>query len=294
MTHAPSNAPPSSHPPVVIFGAGNMGSALLRGALAAGVLRPDRVAIADPYAARRDAVAPLIAARFADAPAAATWAREVASESPVLWLLAVKPQKLADVRTAVAPHLPAQRGQLTILSILAGTPLARLRGAFPNASLIRSMPNLPAAIGQGCTAWCMDGGVSADDPAPALARGILAATSPVLVPLPDELFDAFTAVAGSGPAYVFLLAEAMLKGALAAGLPADQARGAIAQTIAGAAALLARDPLTADPAALRASVTSPGGTTRAALALLDQHRVVDAFAEAILAARDRGRELARG
>src|SRR5690606_13250813 len=158
----------------------------------------------------------------------------------------------------------------------------------PNAAVVRAMPNLPARIRQGATAICLGDGAAPgdDDFALALFRGI----GPLVLRIDESLMDAFTAVAGSGPAYLFYLAEAMTRAATELGFDAPAAREIVKATLAGSASLLAQS--SESPADLRAAVTSKGGTTEAATTVLDNAGVMNAIVRAITAARDRGRELA--
>ena len=176
-----------------------------------------------------------------------------------------------------------------LVSILAGTPTMRVAQEL-GGRVVRLMPNTPAQIGKGITAMCPGPGATGDDLA--ATRALFESVGRV-IDLPEGLLDAFTGVAGSGPAYVFYLAEAMAAGAEAVGFSRGQALELTRATIAGAAGLLEASPET-EPAELRAMVTSKGGTTAAATAVLDARAVVDAFREAIVAARDRGRELGGG
>lgn len=183
-------------------------------------------------------------------------------KEPAVIVAAVKPQ----VMDAVFPPLAQSAGPDTLtISIAAGRTIASFaRHLPPRSAIIRAMPNTPAAIGHGITAFVASSRVSPGQKA--LARALLAATGDV-VELGDEaLMDAVTAVSGSGPAYVFLLAEALTEAGLAAGLPADVAKRLARQTVAGSGALLAASH--EDAGELRRNVTSPGGTTAAALDIL--------------------------
>jgi pyrroline-5-carboxylate reductase len=176
-----------------------------------------------------------------------------------------------------------------VLSIMAGRTIGFLDKALPGAAIVRAMPNTPAAIGRGITVACPNGKVSARQRK--LASELLSAIGKVEWASDETLMDAVTAVSGSGPAYVFLLAEAMTKAGIGAGLPADLATTLARETVAGSGELLHRSPL--DAATLRQNVTSPGGTTAAALAVLMGPGGFDELlTKAIAAATRRGRELA--
>lgn len=199
-------------------------------------------------------------------------------------ILVVKPQ---DIRGLVSDIAPSVEAGALVISIAAGITTAMLEAAMPLANIVRAMPNTPARIESGVT------GISAGAlcGAQALERArLLLSSVGVVVEVPESLQDAVTAVSGSGPAYVFYLAEAMMAGAVELGMPADTARTSVVHTLLGAARLLEESD--EEPAALRAKVTSPGGTTAAAIAVLDSNGVQQIMRGAIEAARDRSRELA--
>jgi pyrroline-5-carboxylate reductase len=197
-------------------------------------------------------------------------------------MLAVKPQ----VFDVVAPALHARVDHRVVMSIMAGVGTERIGRALGDVRVIRLMPNTPARVGKGITAICLGAGARPGDDA--LARSIFEAVG-VVEPIDESLMNAFTAIAGSGPAYVFYLAEAMTRAGVAIGFDESTAARIVRATIAGAGALL--DASDEDPGALRAAVTSKGGTTAAAIGMLDERDVMDAVVEAGRAARDRGREL---
>src|SRR5439155_12544344 len=183
-----------------------------------------------------------------------------AAEASAL-VIAVKPQVADEVVPALAPRVGPSS---IVLSIMAGRTLRGLERALPQAALIRAMPNLPAAIGRGITVAVPNARVSGRQRD--LADRLLGAIGAVEWVEDESLLDAVTAVSGSGPAYVFLLAEALGQAGAAAGLPVELAARIARATICGAAALL--DDSALDPAGLRQNVTSPGGTTAAALEVL--------------------------
>ena len=265
---------------LVVVGAGNMGGALALGVLRSGLLPASSILAIDPSEACRGTMVHAGIRSFA-----ALSQLPAHSGSRVI-LLAIKPQKLSEFAQEFAAWSGAGSCTLT-LSILAGVSRSRVMQALGgDIPCIRAMPNLPALLGQGATAVCDDG---AREEHAAFAREVFRSVGPCVQQLDESLLDAFTAVAGSGPAYVFLLAEAMLAGAKQTGMPEELAREAIAQTCLGAAAML-REP-GAHAATLRDRVTSPGGTTQAALQVLMKHNVPGALQEAVIAARDRAREL---
>lgn len=271
------SAPSSALPPsLTLVGAGKMGGAMLAGWLAAG-LDPARTTVLDPHASP-DLVALCgrhgLALNPADVPAADAV------------VLAMKPQGLRDAAGFLGPLVSPDT---LVVSILAGKTIADLRVRLPSArAIVRAMPNLPASIGRGVTGAVASAEVGPDrrSQADALLKGV-----GTVEWLDDEgLIDALTAVSGSGPAYVFLLAEAMAQAGIAAGLPPDMAARLARATVAGAGALIEASPHEAGQ--LRRDVTSPGGTTAAALAvLMREGGVPDLMREAVAAARIRAGEL---
>ncbi len=270
---------------LLVIGAGNMGGALIDAILRVGVVAPARLAIAEPDEARCKVWQARGLAAFPLALTALGWlTRHEPAPGAGQVLLAVKPQMLAGLAADLSP---AWAGPRTVISILAGTPTSRISALLPGARVLRAMPNLPAKLGEGCTALCRGEGATPDDGA--LARAIFQAAGPEVVQMPEAMLDAFTALAGSGPAYVFYLAEAMERAATDMGFDAKAARRIVRQTLLGAARMLDET----DPAAQRAAVTSKGGTTQAATSVLDEAAVQAAFVRAILAGRARGGELAK-
>lgn len=254
-----------------VIGAGNMGLTIVRGAIENGILVPADIHIAEVDPSRR-AIAAGLGCKVEASPEA-VWSCENI-------LLAVKPQQFGEM-----PPMHALDG--VIITIMAGIDSARVRDALgPSARVIRAMPNTPCRIGEGMTAIAIGAGAQQGDEAFALRLfGALGRT--VLVD--EHHMHAVTAVSGSGPAYVFRFAEAMERGAIDAELDPATARLLVQQTILGAAGLMieAGD----DPAVLRAAVTSKGGTTAAALAVIEAGAFETIVREAIAAAVARGREL---
>lgn len=268
-----------------MLGGGVMGRAIIEGALRAGTLDPSATFIAEPDDDRRaglDALGAQTHASADDAVRAALSAEPAPGLTAIL--LAVKPQVFPTLAVSISPHLgPHPR---LVISIMAGVRAAGIgRSLGSSVRVVRAMPNTPARIGQGVTGIAAGPAATPSD----LSRvhTLFAAVGPQTIPIDETLMDAFTALAGSGPAYLFLLAEAMERAGVALGFDTPTARAAASQTLRGAAALLDGT----DPAALRAAVTSKAGTTAAALASLDRDAVPDAIVRAITAARDRGREL---
>jgi pyrroline-5-carboxylate reductase len=261
---------------LVLLGCGKMGSAMLAGWLQGG-LPPAAVWVLDPHPSdwlRGQGV-------HLNAPIPTT---------PAVVVIAVKPQMMA----AALPNIAALgTGQTLVISVAAGTLLATYAAAFgPHAPVVRAMPNTPAAIGQGITA--LIGNAKAGDSDLALAETLLGAVGQTVRLTGEDQMDAVTALSGSGPAYVFHLIETMTAAGIAQGLPADLALQLARATVAGAGALAQQAP--EDPAQLRINVTSPNGTTQAALdVLMDPTTgLAPLMARAIAAAAARSRELANG
>jgi pyrroline-5-carboxylate reductase len=262
---------------LVLVGAGKMGGAMLEGWHRLG-LKFDNIVALEPQ----------------PAPEIITLGQRGLRINPALdtiaataLVIAVKPQVAPEVVASLAPLV---RPDTVAISIMAGRPLAFLQKLLPaGTALVRAMPNTPAAIGRGITVAVPDARVSAAQRQ--LADTLLRAVGAVEWVADEALMDAVTAVSGSGPAYIFLLAESLARAGAAAGLPADLAARLARATVAGAGELLHRSPL--DAATLRQNVTSPGGTTAAALEVLMARDGLDpVMARAVAAATRRGRELA--
>jgi pyrroline-5-carboxylate reductase len=276
MSTSATSAPPSHAINIVLVGAGKMGGALLEGWIGLGV-DPAGVTVIEPQPSPQ--IAALAARGLHLNPAASS----VRADAVVI---AVKPQTapeaLAGIGGFVAPDA-------VVISIMAGRTLGFLADALPaGAAIVRAMPNTPAAIGRGITVAVPNARVT---PAQRdLAHRLLAATGAVEWIDDEGLMDAVTAVSGSGPAYVFLLAESLARAGEKAGLPAGLAASLARATVSGAGELLNRSTL--DVATLRHNVTSPGGTTAAALDVLMAADGLDPVMErAVAAATRRGREL---
>jgi pyrroline-5-carboxylate reductase len=264
--------------PIAFVGGGNMARSLVGGLVARG-MQGDAIRIAEPVAELRDALARDVRARmFADGVAAVAGAGT--------WVLAVKPQVMRSVCESLAPQ--AQAARPLVVSIAAGITAAQLeRWLGGNLAVVRCMPNTPALLGAGVTGLYANARV--DDAGRASAEALLSAAGRTVWIADEALMDAVTAVSGSGPAYAFLLAEAMQSAALAEGLPADTARTLVLQTLLGAARMLAEGD--ADAADLRRRVTSPNGTTQAAIETFVAGGFRELVARAIHAATVRGRDL---
>ena len=263
---------------VVLIGAGKMGSAMLDGWIGLG-LEPSRVAVIEPQPTPEISALASRGLKLNPNPCAVP-------DSAVV-VIAAKPQDAAEVVPAAVPLV----GRSTVVvSIMAGQRLASLERALPAGSaVVRTMPNTPAAIGRGITVAVANSRVS--PPQRDLAHRLLAAIGAVEWVEDEGLLDAVTAVSGSGPAYVFLLAETLAQAGAAAGLPAELAERLARATVAGSGELLHRSDL--DAPHLRRNVTSRGGTTEAALAvLMGRNGLAPLMRRAVDAATRRSRELA--
>jgi pyrroline-5-carboxylate reductase len=257
---------------LAIIGGGNMGAALLGGLLDSGAFDATVLAVVEVADARREQ----LASQFPGV--------RVVAEVPRCSgaVIAVKP---ADTPAAAAAAVETG-GAARVLSIAAGVRLATIEAATgPGVAVVRAMPNTPALVRLGACA--ISAGAEADRDDVAWARSILEAVGTV-DEVDEELLDAFTGVAGSGPAYVFLVAEALIAAAVAEGLEPDMAARVVRQLLLGSATLLDRE---GDPTRLREMVTSPNGTTAAGLAALADHDLRGAVGAAVRAATQRSREL---
>ncbi|PIQ36329.1 MAG: pyrroline-5-carboxylate reductase [Lysobacterales bacterium CG17_big_fil_post_rev_8_21_14_2_50_64_11] len=271
---------PLHHDPIIAFiGGGNMARSLIGGLLARGTTAAS-IRAADPNAESRSSLSHDFGIQ-ADADNTA------AADGAAIWVLAVKPQVMATVCASLRALAQAQRP--TIVSIAAGITSTQIDGWLGGEqAIVRCMPNTPALLGAGATGVCANARVG--DAARAQVMALLAAVG-ISVAIEDEaLMDAVTAVSGSGPAYVFLLAEAWQAAAQAQGLTADAARALVNQTILGAARMLLESD--APATTLRQRVTSPGGTTHAAITQMQGDGFAALIARAIDAATRRGAELA--
>ena len=256
-----------------------MGGALLEGWIASKVITPEQLVILDPH--------PGEAAQSAiDAGALHLTKPSKKLNSIKYLLIAIKPQMFGDLGPAIAKELPEKA---LVISILAGTSLASLQDVFKTQPLIRAMPNTPAAIGKGITAYTKGSDIT--DAQMEMTETLLAAGGKVHHVANEHLIDVVTAVSGSGPAYVFHMVEALEAAALKIGLPQDLAPEFARQTIIGAAGLLETSPDSAMQ--LRQNVTSPKGTTEAALdVLMGLEGLPSLMRETVQAALRRAKELA--
>ena len=265
----------SMRPTIAILGAGSMGQIYAEGLLRAGWDSEDLIMVARREERAKEAERLTGVTTTLD-PAAACEGRDVV-------IIAVKPKDvthlLEQIKGSVTPgHL--------VLSLAAGVPLSVFEEAFPGVAVVRSMPNTPAAVDEAMTAYCA--GTHADRQASATAETVLSAVGQT-IELSEDLLDAVTAVSGSGPAYVFLLAEALTEAAIREGLPHHAAERLVLQTVRGAGVLLSRSDKSAFR--LRAEVTSPGGTTAAAMHVLENGGFRALLEDAVRSAARRSRQL---
>jgi pyrroline-5-carboxylate reductase len=257
---------------VVMVGGGNMGAALVEGMIESGRFPAGSLAIVERLSERRGQLASMFpGALVVDG-----------IPSCAAAVIAVKPDDVSDaVRDAVAA------GARRILSIAAGVTIASLEAAAgAGVAVIRAMPNTPALVGRGVAA--IAGGSSTDESGMVWAEQVLGAVG-IVERLDESLIDAFTGVAGSGPAYVFRFAEALIAAAVGEGIPQEVAERVVSQLLLGSSTLLDQR---GDAAQLRVNVTSPGGTTAAGLARFDAHDLHGIVADVVGAATRRSRELA--
>lgn len=264
-----------THPSVAILGAGSMGEILAEGLLRAGWATDNLILLVRREERGREAERRTGIRATLDV-------AEAAAERDVL-VIAVKPKDvdglLGQVKDLVTPSQ-------IVVSLAAGVPVSVFEDALDGVAVVRAMPNTPAAVDEGMTAYC--GGTHAGDDALALADMVLSAVGET-IRLSEDLLDAVTAVSGTGPAYVFLLAEALTEAAIREGLPHHAAEKLVVQTLRGAGALLSVSEKSAFR--LRAEVTSPGGTTAAAMHELEDGGFRALLERAVQAAAQRSREL---
>ena len=264
---------------LVVVGGGKMGEALIGGLLNAGWCKAAEMLIIEPVESRRSE----LATRFVGVRVVAEQPAELRAEAA---LVAVKPHHVAEVCRLLAPVVDR------LLSVAAGVTTASMESALREGApdrtvaVVRSMPNTPALVG--CGASAIAGGAAATTQDCEWAASILSAVG-VVERVEEKLLDTVTGISGSGPAYIFLVAEAMIEGGVLMGLPRTVATTLVAQTIAGAGLML-RDSGD-DAAQLRGNVTSPGGTTAAGLRVLEERATRSAFIDAVAAATERSRAL---
>lgn len=264
-------------PRIAVLGAGRMGAAVITGLLNSG-WASQRIVAADSHAPTADALKQRLGIEVLPAEEAVVGADVV--------VVAVKPHHVVPLLDQISATLPAGS---TVVSLAAGVPTSAMSGHLPSGvALVRVMPNTPALVGEGMSVLSPAPGCPSE--ALALAERVLRSVGQVRT-APESAQDAVTALSGSGPAYAFYVAEAMIDAGVLLGLPHDLAHDLTVQTLLGAATMM-RD-VDQQPATLRENVTSPVGTTAAAVSVLDDAQLKSVFAEAMRAARDRSAELGR-
>lgn len=273
------------------IGAGNMGGAMI-GALVRADVPPSNIIVTDKQVAAAKSLEASYGIRLASSNA------EIVRQSDIV-VLAVKPLVMDDVLEGLVSGGAFEHSDIKkiIVSIAAGIPISRIEGAiYPalpesnrtNITIIRVMPNTPALVGAAMSAMCANASAKNEDIA--TVKKILSTMGDVII-CPESQMDAVTAVSGSGPAYCFYLAEAMIRAAMDLGFSRDDAHRLTLSTLSGSVRLMTDEM--ADPESLRGKVTSPGGTTEAAIGVLEHNGVKNSIVSAIKAAAERSRQLSK-
>jgi pyrroline-5-carboxylate reductase len=261
------------------IGSGNMAEALIKGIIGAGIYKPENIFISDIRPER-------LASLTRQYDIQKTDSNTILAEKVDILVLSVKPQNMTDVLEDIKDSV---RRDILVVSIAAGKKVANITGILGDMAVVRVMPNTPALIGEGASALFANAKAK---PMLEEAKSIFSAVGQVVIVDNEDLIDAVTAVSGSGPAYYFLLMEEMIKAATELGLPEDAAKDLVLQTAKGAGMLAtSADKNGESPSQLRQKVTSPGGTTEAALKELAEGGFGPLVEAAIKKARDRSREL---
>lgn len=264
---------------IAFIGGGNMAEAMLSALLREGIGEPKNVRVSDIKAERRQYLAQKYGVKTTDDNCEAV---KVAN----LVILAVKPQDLDSVMAGLKGNL--ETGQL-VLSIIAGAPIAKLERGLGHRRIVRVMPNTPAQVGQGMSVWTVTPTVSPEQIT--LAASLLRAMGKEMMVNDEDFIDKATAVSGSGPAYFFLFVELLTAAAESLGFSPEAACELVTQTMLGSSQYLAKSGRT--PAELRRAVTSPGGTTAAALAVFENGQLANLVKDAVAAAHQRAGELGK-
>lgn len=260
---------------LAFIGGGLMGEAMISGVVSNGLAKPQHVAACDILTQRRDHLSSTYGIKAVDRPGPAV-------ENAQIVVLAVKPQEFPAAARALSLN-PAQ----TVMSIMAGVTVKAIRSALKHDAIVRAIPNTPAQIGEGMTVWTATDAVPEADRE--LVRSILAVLGDELYVDDEKYVDMATAVSSSGPAYVFLMMEALIDGAVHIGLRRDLAQRMVTQTILGSARYA--QSTGRHPADLRNQVTSPAGTTTEGLLVLEKAGLRRAFMEAVRAAYEKAQRL---
>jgi len=261
---------------ISFIGGGVMGEAIIKGVLAKGIAKPDDIMVSDAIQARRE----LLSKQHGVKTVAENSKAAVDSEVVVI---AVKPQDLPKVLGELKGLLPQQ----LVISIVAGATLDTLRQGLAHDCIVRTMPNMPSQVGEGMTVWTATSEVS--EKQKQVASTILSALGEELYVNNEKYIDMATAVSGSGPAYVFLVIEALIDAGVHIGLPRDMAEKMVIQTVLGSARSV--KVTGKHPAELKNKVTSPGGTTAEGLLQLEAGGLRSLFSRAVIAAYDKSKNL---
>jgi pyrroline-5-carboxylate reductase len=264
---------------VAFIGGGNMAEAIIKGLLAKGITKAKEITVTDIKPARLKHLAAQYKVTTSGKP-------EDTLAGADLVVLAFKPQDLADSAAAIKHHLP---GEATVISILAGTTLSGLRIALEHPVLVRTIPNMPAQIGEGITVWAATKDVTLAQRES--VRSLLSALGKEIFVTNEEHVDMATALSSSGPAYVFLIIEALTDAGVHIGLPRAVAQELVLETIVGSAHAV--EVLGKHPAELKNMVTSPAGTTTEALRKLEAGGLRHLLIEAVEAAYEKSRKLGK-
>ena len=262
---------------IAIIGGGNMGWAMLAAVLHKGLCAPEDIAISDVNEARLKQLE-------RDFGVHATTSNLEAIAGCEVVILAIKPQNLAEVMAEVGGKLKPEQ---LVLSVIAGKKMDTLRQGLKHDAIVRAMPNIPAQVGRGVTVWTATPEVTEEQKA--LASAILGAMGSEIYIDEEGCLDMATAVSGSGPAYLFLFMESLTGAAVEIGLPPDVARQLVLETVIGSGEFAHKSGK--ELSEFRKMVTSPGGTTAAALAVFKEGRFAELVRRAVVAAYDRAREL---
>jgi pyrroline-5-carboxylate reductase len=264
---------------IAFIGGGNMGEAMLAAVLEKGLSAPETACVSDVNGERRHNLSEKYGVVVTDSNKQAVSGKE-------LVVLAVKPQNLAGVMAELSGHIEPEQ---LVLSIIAGASIETLCNGLGHKRVVRAMPNTPARVGAGVTAWTATKDVDAEQRS--RSGAILAAMGREIYFDDEKYLDMVTAVSGSGPAYFFLLAGSLVEAAVRIGLPLEEAEELVLQTMLGSARLMQESGK--PPAELRRNVTSPGGTTERALQVFEKGGFAELVREAVRVAYDRAKELGK-
>jgi pyrroline-5-carboxylate reductase len=264
---------------IAFIGGGNMGEAMLAAVLAKALAEPAAISVSDVSQPRLDHLKNQYSVTVTPSNPEAVSGKDIV-------ILAVKPQNLAEVMAELKGRVKANQ---LVLSIIAGAKIKAITQGLGHSAVVRAMPNTPAQVGEGMSVWTATPVVSEEQKKS--ARAILSAMGRELYVGDEDYLDMATAVSGSGPAYFFLMVEALVEAAIEIGLPADRAQELVVQTMLGSGKFIEQSG--EDPAELRKKVTSPGGTTSAALEQFEKGNFNELVKKAVRAAYERAKELGK-